>query len=92
MPKPDKYITKTKRKRHSRRAAIEPVIGHLKSDYRMNRNFLKGVIGDEMNVLLSAAAMNFKRVMNLWKQRLINFILKIVFETLFYNQGLKLTF
>lgn len=92
VPKPDKNITKTKRKRHSRRAAIEPVIGHLKSDYRMNRNFLKGVIGDEMNVLLAAAAMNFKRVMNLWKQRLINFILKIVFETLFYNQGLKLTF
>ena len=68
------------------------MIGHLKSDYRMNRNFLKGIMGDEMNVLLSAAAMNFKRVMNLWKQRLINFILKIVFETLFYNQGLKLTF
>jgi hypothetical protein len=45
-----------------------------------------------MNVLLSAAAMNFKRVMNLWKQRLIDFILKIVLETLFYNQGLKLTF
>jgi IS5 family transposase len=58
----------------------------------MNRNFLKGVIGDEMNVLLAAAAMNFKRVINLWKQRLINFILKIVFETLFYNQELKLTF
>lgn len=91
-PKPDKNITKTKRKRHSRRAAIEPVIGHLKSDYRMNRNFLKGVMGDEINVLLAAAAMNFKRVMNLWKQRLINFILKFVFETLFYNQGLKLTF
>ena len=92
VPKPDKNITKTKRRRHSRRAAIEPVIGHLKSDYRMNRNFLKGVIGDEMNVLLSAAAMNFKRVMNLWKQRLINLMLKIVFETLFYNQGFKLTF
>jgi len=45
-----------------------------------------------MNVLLSAAAMNFIRVMNLWKQRLINFGLKIVFETLFYNKGLKLTF
>ena len=91
-PKPDKNITKTNRKRHRRRAAIEPVIGHLKSDYRMNRNFLKGVIGDEINVLLSAAAMNFKRVMNLWKQRLINFILKIIFETLFCNQNLKLTF
>ena len=58
----------------------------------MNRNFLKGVIGDEMNVLLSAAAMNFKRVMNLWKKRLINFIIKIMFETFFYNQGLKLIF
>jgi len=91
-PKPDKNISKTKRKRHGRRAAIEPVIGHLKSDYRMNRNFLKGVMGDEINVLLSAAAMNFKRVMNLWKQGLINSILKFVFETLIYNQGLKLTF
>lgn len=91
-PKPDKNITKTKRKRHSRRAAIEPVFGHLKSDYRMGRNFLKGVIGDEINVLMAASAMNFKRVLNLWKRRLINFILKTVFETLFYNQGLKLTF
>ena len=60
-------ITKTKRSRHSRRAAIEPVIGHLKSDYRINRNFLKAVIRDEMNVLLSAATVNFKQVMNLWK-------------------------
>lgn len=72
VPKLDKKITRTKRKRHGRRAAIEPVIGHLKSDYRMRRNFLKGVIGDEMNVLLAAAAMNFKRVMNLWRTEAIN--------------------
>jgi transposase, IS5 family len=94
-PKPEKNITKTKRKRHSRRAAIEPVIGHLKSDYRMNRNFLKGVIGDEINVLLAAAAMNFKRVMNLWKQRIINFLLyiiQLVFEPLCSIQCLKVTF
>lgn len=94
-PKPDKKITKTKRKRHSRRAAIEPIFGHLKSDYRMGRNFLKGVIGDEINVLMAAAAMNFKRVMNLWKQRLINFILfilKTVYEALWYKYAKKLTF
>ena len=95
VPKPDKNISKTKRKRHSRRAAIEPVIGHLKSDYRMNRNFLKGVVGDEINVLLSAAAMNFKRVMNLWKQGLINF-LSYIFDAIrmliFFNQCLKRTF
>jgi hypothetical protein len=39
VPKPDKHITKTKRKRHSRRAAIEPVIGHLKSNYGMKKTF-----------------------------------------------------
>jgi transposase, IS5 family len=77
-PKPDKSINRTRRRRHKRRAAIEPVIGHLKHDYRMIRNYLKGTVGDEMNVLLSAAAMNFKRVMNLWKQRYAQFILKII--------------
>ena len=97
VPKPDKNITKTKRKRHSRRAAIEPVIGHLKSDYRMNRNFLKGVIGDEMNVLLAAAAMNFKRVMNLWRTEAINrwlLIFKYVENAYgnFIAQFLKMTF
>lgn len=49
----------------------------------MNRNFLKGVIGDEMNVLLSAAAMNFIRVMNLWKPRLINFGLNLFLKLCF---------
>jgi len=32
VPKPDKNITKKQRKKHNRRAAIEPVIGHLKQD------------------------------------------------------------
>ena len=67
VPKPDKNISRKKRKKHSRRAAIEPVIGHLKTDYRLCRNFLKGILGDLMNVILSAAAMNFKRAMNLWR-------------------------
>jgi IS5 family transposase len=66
-PRPDPKITKTRRNKHKRRAAIEPVIGHLKHDYRMIRNYLKGAGGDAINVLLSAAAMNFKRVMNLWR-------------------------
>jgi IS5 family transposase len=77
-PKPEKSIANSKRKRHKRRAAIEPVIGHLKHDYRMIRNYLKGVIGDEMNVMLAAAAMNFKRVMNLSKQRCVQFVLYIL--------------
>ncbi len=67
VPKPDKNITKAKRRKHSKRAAIEPVIGHLKSDYRLCRNYLKGILGDLMNAILAAAAMNFKRAMNLWR-------------------------
>jgi IS5 family transposase len=93
-PKPDKNITGAKRKRHKRRAAIEPVIGHLKHDYRMIRNYLKGTIGDEMNVMLAAAAMNFKRVMNLSKQRCVQFILNIlkVFRNEMIISFLKTTF
>lgn len=39
---PDKYIIKKQRKNHNKRAAVEPVIRHLKKDYRLCRNYLKG--------------------------------------------------
>lgn len=52
---------------HKKRAAIEPVIGHLKTDHRLNRNFYKGIVGDNINVMLAAAGFNFKRMMNKWK-------------------------
>lgn len=53
------------RKRNKRRSAIEPVIGHLKSDFRMARNFLKGTLGNKINALMAAAAFNFKKWMRL---------------------------
>ena len=46
-----------------RRAAIEPGIGHLKQEHRMDRNRLKGVVGDRTNALLSAAGMNFSKLL-----------------------------
>jgi Transposase domain (DUF772) len=49
-----------KRKRCRRRAAIEPIIGHLKSDFRLARNYLKGTAGDLANALLAAAAWNLR--------------------------------
>lgn len=55
-----------KRKKHAlfrKRAGIEPIIGHLKTDHRLSRNFYKGLFGDSINVMLSAAAFNFKRAM-----------------------------
>lgn len=64
---PGKNASKTleaeMRRRFQRRAAIEPVIGHLKSDHRLNRNFLKGFAGDQINLLMAAAAFNFKKWM-----------------------------
>ena len=46
-----------------RRAAVEPTIGHLKGHYRLERNRLKGELGDALNVLFSAAAMNFGKLL-----------------------------
>jgi IS5 family transposase len=46
-----------------RRAAVEPGIGHLKREHRMDRNRLKGVLGDRINAILSAAGMNFSKLL-----------------------------
>ncbi|WPJ95134.1 IS5 family transposase [Coraliomargarita algicola] len=58
------YHRRKQRKRNGRRAVIEPVIGHLKSDYRMARCFLKGALGAELNLGLAAAAWNLKKWIN----------------------------
>lgn len=73
LPKPfnskqSKYEQQRLKKAHRKRAAIEPVIGHLKADHRVNRNFYKGIFGDNINIMLAAAAFNFKRMMNKWKK------------------------
>ena len=47
-----------------RRSAVEPVIGHMKTDNRMDRNYLKGADGDKINVILSAAGMNLAKLLN----------------------------
>ena len=91
VPKPDKNITPDKRKKHSKRAAIEPVIGHLKQQYRLNRNYLKGILGDLMNLILSAAAMNFKRAMNLWRTEAIR-RWQLNFSFAFFVYGIVLSF
>jgi len=62
------------RKRFRRRAGIEPIIGHLKQDFRLSRNYLKGTNGDMANVLLSATAYNLKKWMNRESKKLTLFI------------------
>jgi len=74
--KDTKYQKELKRKKFRRRAAIEPIIGHVKSDHRMQRNYLKGFMGDEINLLLACSAFNLKKWMNNFLALL--FILKIL--------------
>ena len=52
-------VTKVIRRETRRRAAVEPVIGHLKDDHRMRRNYIKGRDGDRINAVLAAAEYNF---------------------------------
>lgn len=46
-----------------RRSAVEPEIGHMKSDGLLGRNFLKGMQGDAMNALLCGAGHNLRKIL-----------------------------
>jgi transposase, IS5 family len=60
------YQKRKMRENFRRRVAIEPVIGHVKNDFRMDRNYLKGIIGDAINAFMSAAAFNFRKLLRNW--------------------------
>jgi len=62
-----------------RRSAIEPVIGHLKNEHRMNRNHLAGTRGDAANAVLAAAGYNF-RLLILWLRFLCAWVSAAFFE------------
>jgi transposase, IS5 family len=49
------------RARFRRRATVEPVVGHLKSDYRMLGNYLKGVESAMINTIMAAVAFNMMK-------------------------------
>jgi len=51
------------RKWMRRRAAIEPVIGHIKNDGRLRRNYLKGAAGDSINAVLSGCGYNMRKLL-----------------------------
>jgi IS5 family transposase len=63
LKRDSRYQRDKKRKQCRRRAAIEPIIGHMKSDYRLSRNFLKGIAGDQINLLMAATAWNLRKWM-----------------------------
>jgi IS5 family transposase len=70
-------VTKTLKKHIRRRQAIEPIIGHLKEDGKLGRNYLKGIKGNEINALLSGAGFNIRTILNK-----INLIFRKLFQLL----------
>ncbi len=90
------YEKQKARKRFRARAGIEPVIGHLKHDHRMLRNYLKGVIGDQLNTILAGTGFNLKKMLNRIKKQILfdlfqslNFLRLLFFKNINYqNVGL----
>jgi IS5 family transposase len=70
-------ITPTIRRERRRRSAIEPVIGHLKSDGHLGRNFLRGTEGDAINLVLAAAGHNL-RLLRTWLASLLAYLLSLL--------------
>ena len=73
------YQKQTKRKKCKVRAAIEPIIGHLKTDYRMQQNYLWHEKGIQINAWMAAAAWNLKKLMQKLIEKIWQFIFRLVF-------------
>ena len=69
-----------------RRNAIEPIIGHQKSDHRLNRNQLAGELGDQLNVIFSACGFNIKKLIRafwLWIQNAMDYFMSVNYQRAF---------
>jgi IS5 family transposase len=83
LKRDSEYQRNNKRQKFRRRAAIEPVIGHLKTDFRMGQNYLHGASSPQINAFLAAAGWNFKKMMLQLKKEVF-FVLPLI--RLFLNQ------
>jgi IS5 family transposase len=68
------------RNRFRARAGIEPVIGHLKHDHRMSRNYLLNEQGDLVNTLLAAAGFNLRKMLQRLKAEALNIFAKFIWR------------
>lgn len=92
VPEVKVHLSRKRKKSHSRsfrkwlnrRSAIEPAIGHLKSDNRLERNYLKGKDGDRMNAMFAASGYNLRK--------LLRAFLRLIFGRSYFHQETKLHF
>ncbi len=74
------FQKRKKRKQCRTRTAIEPVIGHLKKDFRMEQNYLWGEKGTQINAFMAATAWNLKKMMGKFKKEFLFFIFRCLFQ------------
>jgi len=72
-----RHMTPAIKREMKRRAAVEPVIGHIKNDHRMDRNYLAGTQGDAINAILAAAGYNFRLLLK-WLRFLLRLFLALL--------------
>ena len=70
-------VTRPIRREMKRRAAVEPVIGHVKAEHRMSRNYLKGRDGDRINAVLAAVGYNFGLLLR-WLASLLRALVRML--------------
>ena len=97
IPSPPKktdtlYQKQSKRKKCRTRAAIEPIIGHLKTDFRMSQNYLHGEAGVKINAFMAATAWNLKKLMEILKKNFLYAIFRLCVAKKILQPPLKILF
>jgi IS5 family transposase len=94
IPSPPKktdtnYQKRKKRQQFRSRAAIEPIISHLKYDYRLLENYFWGKVGIQINALMAGTAWNLRKYMEKLKDKLLPFIFRLVFSQYFSRPTIR---
>ncbi|HVO65660.1 MAG TPA: IS5 family transposase [Syntrophales bacterium] len=79
--KKKKSMTASEWKWYRRRSGIEPVIGHTKQDHRLDRNYLKGEVGDKINAILAGCGFNLRKLL----RAILLFLFKERFNRNFFH-------
>jgi IS5 family transposase len=90
IPTPQKktdtpYQKQRKSKKCRTRAVIEPILGHLKTDFRMQQNYLLGEEGLQINALMAATAWNLKKMMEKLKEKILQPVFRLFVPQDFYS-------
>ena len=80
-------ITPAIKREMKRRAAVEPVIGHIKNEHRMSRNYLAHEQGDAINAILAAVGYNFRLLLR-WLSLFLRLLVAVIWDVISAPQSI----